>query len=159
MSRERHPFLVWWLFTIDTYALLSGTSKGEVVHAMMVNDLVPPWNVYIHPVGPDGLSVIHPEERESLPLAARVNYEICLLAARLGQLARLCRTEWNDHTSREGGMMPNIHLRIREVFDMQVAFRQLMASSEAARLDSLKDSLPDRSRNLYIQVWHTPPFP
>ena len=123
---ERHPYLVWWIFIIDTYASLSGSGEGEFIDTALKRDLIPPLHEQLPPLGIQGSNNYYPEEREVFPAVLNLNRRMILLAARLGGLARELRIAGlSSNTSASGPAEVDAMDRRGRVNGIQWAFRQL----------------------------------
>ncbi|KAL2386352.1 hypothetical protein RJZ90_000748 [Blastomyces dermatitidis] len=155
---EKFPFIIWWVCSIDLYALFSGTGTGEFIGAVLENDMIPPPTFHLYPLGPDGTSIIYPEERDILPTVLQINHDIFVLAARLGLLASEFRaqstyangTAMNTTSSNSShGFPPQIPAdREKRLFRIQQAFRHLWVTSNLSVLEQQMDLLPSRSKEM-----------
>jgi Fungal specific transcription factor domain len=154
---ERFPFITWWICNIDLYALFSGAGTGEFVGTMLKNDMMPPPSFHLYPLGMDGSSIVYPEETESLPMILQLNYEVTVLAVRLGLLAQELRREAPALTF-ESQEIASHHrhvstkLRQRRVFELQEALRHLWLTPLALMLTQQPEMLPPRSRQTFEQA-------
>ncbi|KLJ07578.1 hypothetical protein EMPG_16936 [Blastomyces silverae] len=155
---EKFPFIIWWVCSIDLYALFSGTGTGEFIGAVLKNDMIPSPRFHLYPLGPDGTSIIYPEERGILPTILQFNHDIFVLAARLGLLASEFRTQstyangtaMNTTNSDSSHGFPPQMLADREkrLFGIQQAFRHLWVTSNLSVLEQQMDLLPSRSKEM-----------
>ncbi|EAW11142.1 uncharacterized protein ACLA_088310 [Aspergillus clavatus NRRL 1] len=84
---ERYPSILWWVCTVDLYALLSGAGTGSFVRAAMENsDLLPEPGLFQLPVRLDGYRSVSPED-DRLRVLFRLHHDTFMLAARFGFLA------------------------------------------------------------------------
>jgi hypothetical protein len=151
---ERYPFIIWLVCHIDIHAVFSGSGTGEFFDTMLENDMLPPPSFQLYPLGMDGSSVISPEEADSLPTILQLNYDITVLAARLGQLGRELRRE------AVAQLFPNesvqnrtdTKMRQRRTFELQEAFRQLWQAPAVVLIDQAVETLSPRSLEIYQQV-------
>lgn len=153
---ERYPFIIWWVCNIDLNALLSGAGSGEFLGAILKNNMLPEPEFQLYPLGPDGYSVIYPEEADSLPAILRLHRETFILASRLGFLAAELRKGSLSPTFWDGSMSPTsfsdaIH-QSNKLMDIQHGLKILWGSSNAVYLCQRMDSLPQRSREILQQV-------
>jgi Fungal specific transcription factor domain len=151
---ERFPFITWWICNIDLYALFSGAGTGEFVGTMLKNDMMPPPSFHLYPFGVDGSSIVYAEETESLPAILQLNYEVTVLAVRLGLLAQELRRDATALTfdSQEiGSHQRHVSTKIRQrrVFELQEAFRHLWVSPTILMLGQQPEMLPPRSRQSF----------
>ncbi|OJD27852.1 hypothetical protein ACJ73_00755 [Blastomyces percursus] len=155
---EKFPFIIWWVCSIDLYALFSGTGTGEFIGAVLKNDMIPPPTLHLYPLGPDGTSIIHPEERDILPTILQLNHDIFVLAARLGLLASEFRTQSTyangtamntTNSNSSHGFTPHMLAdREKRLFGIQQAFRHLWVTSNLSILEQQMDLLPSRSKEM-----------
>lgn len=136
------------------YALFSGAGTGEFVGTMLKNDMVPPPSFHLYPIGIDGSSIVYAEETESLPIILQLNYEVTVLAVRLGLLAQeLCReaTALTFDSQEIGSHQRRVSTQIRQrrVFELQEAFRQLWITPTILVLGQQPEMLPPRSRQCF----------
>lgn len=163
-GRERFPFIIWWICNVDLYALIGGAGTGEFVGAMINGNMLPGPEHILYPTGGDGISVIHPEEQESLPTILQLSYDTFLAAANLGFLAAEARNEMLGSAAFVGsgtststmpyaimGFSPSEQWH-QEVLALQQRLRMLWESPEALFLMRHRNSLPKRSREVLEQV-------
>ncbi|KAL2427098.1 hypothetical protein ABEF95_008430 [Exophiala dermatitidis] len=147
---ERFPFVVWWICNIDLNALFSGAGRGEYVGYMLSHDIIPPPSFHLHPLGLDGSSVVYEEELDSLPTILQLDYEVTVLAVRLGLLSREFRHETPAFIA--GDMLHRVQvIRARQtrIFEVQEALRQLWVAPGVSMVSRLAPNLPTRSKLLY----------
>lgn len=121
---------------------------------MLKNDMIPPPSFHLYPLGIDGSSIIYAEETDSLPMILQLNYEVTVLAVRLGLLAHELRREASALTfdiQEIGSHQRHIStkLRKRRVFELQEAFRHLWMTPSILMLRQQPDMLPPRSRQSF----------
>lgn len=148
---ERFPFIVWWVCDIDLDALLSGPGPGEFVGHMLKNDLIPPPSFQLYPLGADGSSVVYPEERDSLPVALQLSYEVALHAMRLGLMAREFRSDTSFETTDLLQKSMAIKVRQSRLSDIQEGLRQLWTVPSVQELGRMRLSV--RAQRLFHQAW------
>ena len=97
-GHEPYSFIVWWVASIDTHAVLSGMGNGEFIETMLRNNMLPsgmdpqnPYHTYDYNSPYHGLA--SPSGHEALPSALAFHRRISILAAELGLLARDIRAE------------------------------------------------------------------
>lgn len=157
---ERYPYIIWWICNIDLYALFSGAGSGEFVGTMLNNDMIPPPSFHLYPLGIDGSSIVYAEEVQTLPTVLQLNYEVTLLAVRLGLLAQEFRKEVTVARVADG-ITPQQHqydvkLRQTRVYELQEALRHLWASPAIAALFpqlGQSDDVPPRSRQVFESAY------
>lgn len=148
---ERFPYIIWWICGIDLDALLSGMGPGEYVEYMMSNDLVPPPSYHLYPLGDDGSSVVYPEERESLPMALQLDYEVTLHAIRLGLLANDFTNDTSYQAADQRQMSMILRIRQSRVSEIQEGLRQLWTAPRVQRLGRMQ--LPPRAQRVFHHAW------
>jgi hypothetical protein len=128
---------------------------------MLNNDMLPPPSFHLYPLGAEGSSVIYPREEDTLPALLQLNYELSILAAKLGQLARDFRKEATAEADDEDLSLKHSNIRRRRsrISQLQDAFRQLWGASIIASLSLCAYTLPKRSTELLVHVstfflWH-----
>ncbi|ERF75071.1 hypothetical protein EPUS_04853 [Endocarpon pusillum Z07020] len=151
---EQFPFITWWICNIDLYALFSGAGTGEFVGTMLKNDMMPPPSFHLYPLSPDGSSIIYAGETESLPTILQLNYEVTVLAVRLGLLAQELRrdaTALAFDSQEMGSHHRHVSTKLRQqrVYELQEALRQLWLSPSTLMLGQQPEMLPPRSRQSF----------
>lgn len=153
---ERYPFLIWWLCNLDMNALFSGAGTGDFVGYMLKNDIVPPPSFHLYPLGIDGSSIVYGEETETLPKILQLNYDVTLLAVRIGLLARELRAEASEHAFTADmlsqGLQIDADLRRSRVQELQEALRQIWDLPNTVRLEQQIEELPSRPRQVLEQA-------
>jgi hypothetical protein len=150
---ERYPFIIWLVVNLELQAIFCGLSSGEFINTILENDMMPPPSFHLYPLGLDGSSVIYAEESDTLPLILQLGYDIAVLAARLGQLARELRKETGGQAFPVENMQrTDTKMRQRRVYELQEAFRQLWQAPTIILIVQAAKSLPTRSLEIYQQV-------
>ena len=90
---ERYLFVVWWVFSIDTHSVLTGSGRGEFVETMLNGDVLSSLRV-------PGSTV----DRHARPSVLEFHRTILILAARLGLLARDLRQVVTQSYGRQAQM-------------------------------------------------------
>lgn len=149
---ERYPFFIWWLCNIDLYALLSGAGLGGFVGSMLNNDILPPPSFHLCPLGADGSSVVYGEEAETLPIILQLNYDVTLIAVRMGLLARELRTEASEYAFTSDmlsqGLQIDAKLRQSRIQEVQESLRQIWTLPHVVELENQVEDLPPRPRQV-----------
>lgn len=155
-SRERYPYITWWICKFDLHALLSGASSGELVGTMLQNDQIPPPSFHLYPLHKDGRSLIYAEELPALPTILQLNYEVTLIAVRMGLLSQKLRGDIITNNTIDGITSQQTPLdgkpRQSCVSEVQDALRRFRASPAVSNLlFKFKSSgnLPLRSKQLF----------
>lgn len=148
---EMYPFITWWICNIDLYALYSGAGTGDFVGTMLTNDMMPPPSFHLYPLGMDGSSIMYPEETSTLPSVLQLNYEVTVLAVRLGLLAQELKQETFFKREDESLQEQHVSTRIRQsrILDLQESFRQLWTAPTIMMIAQRVDLLPRRARQLF----------
>jgi Fungal specific transcription factor domain len=134
---------------IDLDALFTGAGSGDYVGAMLKNDLIPPPSFHLYPLGLDGSSVVYEYELETLPTILQLDFEVTVLAVRLGLLSQEFRS---DTTFRTGGSKQrdrDTRLRQSRIYELQESLRQLWATPSVMLVGQDPESLPFRSKRLF----------
>lgn len=156
LGSERYPFIIWWVCTIDLYALFSGAGSGEFVGAMVKGNMLPGPDTLLYPTSPTGYSVIYPEENDSLPMILQMHHDTFVLAIRLGFLAADLRREAMSSRFLAGsvGPAPFAHptSRLKKLLELRNSLRLLWESPNAIWLRQNMSSFPPRSVELWQQV-------
>ena len=157
---ERYPYITWWICNIDLYALFSGAGSGEFVGTMLQNDMIPPPSFHLYPLGMDGSSIVYVEELQTLPTVLQLNYEVTLLAVRLGLLSQEFRKDVTIDQIVDGTTLQQRHfdtkLRQSRVYELQDALRHLWGSPSITALFSAlsqSDGVPPRSKQLFDSAY------
>lgn len=124
---------------------------GEYVEYMMRNDLVPPPSYHLYPLGDDGSSVVYPEERDSLPMALQLDYEVTLHAIRLGLLANDFMNDTSYATADQRQMSMILRIRQSRVSEIQEGLRQIWTAPQVQKLG--RTHLPPRSQRVFHHAW------
>ncbi|KAF7597422.1 hypothetical protein BBP40_003669 [Aspergillus hancockii] len=83
---ERYPFIIWWVCTIDLYALFSGAGAGEYVKTVTESNMLPgPESLLCFP-SLNGFGVIDRREHDGLAIM-HLYKDTFMLAVRLGLVA------------------------------------------------------------------------
>ncbi|GAQ03482.1 hypothetical protein ALT_0803 [Aspergillus lentulus] len=143
---EPYPHIIWWVCSVDLYALLSGAGTGAFVQEAMENpDLLPGHGASQQSMHIPSYRSVSLEDRDSL-IVLRLYHDTFKLAARLGFLAAESR--------RINLPFPCSHQdqRQREVCEWRGALWLLWNSPEAQFLARAQESLP-----LFLQeiLWQT----
>ena len=148
---EQFPFITWWVCNIDLYALYSGAGTGEFVGTMLKNDMIPPPSFHLYPLSMDGSSIIYAEETNTLPTVLQLNYEVIVLAVRLGLLAQELKHEAFFKREDVSQQEQHVDIKIRQsrILELQESLRQLWVAPNIMLLGKRLDLLPRRSRQLF----------
>jgi hypothetical protein len=148
---ERFPFITWWICNIDLYALYSGAGTGDFVGTMLNNDMIPPPSFHLYPLGMDGSSIMYVEETDTLPIVLQLNYEVTVLAVRLGLLAKELKQEASQEPRGFSLHEQHVDIRMRQsrILELQESLRQLWVAPNIMLLGQRLDLLPRRSQQLF----------
>ena len=147
---ERYPYVTWWICNFDLYALLSGAGDGDFFRTMLKSNAISSPSCHLYPLRMDGRSVIYAEELPTLPIVLQFNYEITMIAVRLGLLSQELRKDIT--TDNIVDAITDAKLRQGRVGELQDAMRQLWASPAVANLISKfksSENVPSRSKQLF----------
>ncbi|EER42675.1 conserved hypothetical protein [Histoplasma capsulatum H143] len=100
---EKFPFIIWWVCSIDLYALFSGTGTGEFIATVLKNDMIPSPGYHLYPLGQDGTSVIYPEEMDILPTILQLNHDIFATTLFHASLIYSYTSMWSSQSIETGG--------------------------------------------------------
>jgi hypothetical protein len=120
---------------------------------MLQNDMIPPPSFHLYPLGMDGSSIVYAEEVQTLPTVLQLNYELTLLAVRVGLLAHEFRKDGTVSRMADG-TLPQV--RQTRVCELQDALRYLWASPTIAVLFAelgQSDDAPPRSKQLFESAY------
>jgi hypothetical protein len=154
LTYEPYPFFIWWICQIDIYAAFSGIGDGTFVNTMLKHDMLPPPNLHLYPLGTEGSSVIRPEEENTLPALLKLDHELSVLAAKLGQLAREFRRKAMAQANDSCFSLEDLNLRNRRsrTSELQAAFRLFWDTLNIPPLSLSIDTLPKRSMEMFVHV-------
>lgn len=150
-GREKFPYVIWWICNIDLDALLSGMGHGAFLGYMLKNDLIPPPSYHLFPLGSDGTSIIYAEEQDTLPTALQLDYEVTILAARLGLLTYEFRNDVSFDTLNLQQRAMTVRVRQSRILDLQESLRHLW--NVPAIRDLSHEQLPTRTQRLLQRSW------
>jgi hypothetical protein len=127
---------------------------------MLQNDMIPPPSFHLYPLGMDGSSIVYAEEVQTLPTVLQLNYELTLLAVRVGLLAHEFRKDGTVSRMADGTLPQqkdyNLKVRQTRVCELQDALRYLWASPTIAVLFAelgQSDDAPPRSKQLFESAY------
>lgn len=129
-SMEPYDFLVWSIFSIDVYALLSTTGSGTFAQALLGKNMLPTPERHVSPIALGLPHTIPPDEQLYFPELQQLNQQVLLLAAQIGQMARSFRSEahrkFSDPTQSalETAYFLNCRMRVQALHKMVENTRQ-----------------------------------
>lgn len=85
---ESYPFVIWWVFSIDTHSVLTGSGRGDFVETMLASDMLPSLRIINQGSGVRVHDLSSAPEDHPGSSALEFHRSILILAARLGLLAR-----------------------------------------------------------------------
>jgi hypothetical protein len=127
---EPYDFIVWGIYCIDVYALLSTTGTGSFIDVFLKQKIVPALERTLIPMGFNQSQIIRTEEQPYFAAIIQLNQQVLFLAARVGQLAQNLRSEkqtmpdYPGFTKSEEGYLLNCRDRIQELRQMINSTRQ-----------------------------------
>ncbi|MCJ1401685.1 hypothetical protein MMC11_004902 [Xylographa trunciseda] len=154
---EPFPAIVWWVFIIDTHALLCGIGRGAFLSNLIRTGHVPTSADMIRAPGLVEPSSHVPEEAPLMPKTLDFHRAVTLLAAQLGLLASSLRDAANMR--RSSG-----HMRVarsghpqwqQQVQELQESLRQAWRTQVPVALTTgYRDgTLPGRIRGVYEHTY------
>ncbi|KAH7364485.1 fungal-specific transcription factor domain-containing protein [Rhexocercosporidium sp. MPI-PUGE-AT-0058] len=96
-SVDDYDFIIWMIYCIDVYAVLSASGTGMFVEVVLKQNMLPTPERCLLPARADQPQIIYPEEQPYFPTLIHLNQEVILIALQVGQLGRALRAE----TSRQ----------------------------------------------------------
>ncbi|KAL9603413.1 MAG: hypothetical protein Q9179_002218, partial [Wetmoreana sp. 5 TL-2023] len=149
---EPYSFLLWWVCSIDTHALLCGTSDGELVDAMLQYNMFPSADNIVQLNGSRECYDPLTEEAHAMPVVLDFNRKIEILTCRLGLLRRNLQRD-AESFARQGRKMSKADLleRQRRVTDIQQALRRTWNEQMPPYITvGLRNyTLPTRARGIF----------
>lgn len=116
---------------------------------MLNNDIIPPPSFHLHPLGLDGSSVVYAQELDTLPTILQLDYEVTILAVRLGFLAREFRQDTAFAATEVLRSAQVTRMRQSRIFEVQEALRQLWVTPGVSMVAQNAPNLPCRSKVLF----------
>ena len=157
---EPYSFLLWWVCSIDTHALLCGTSNGELVEAMLQYNMFPAADNVVQNVAGECYDSVT-EEAHAMPTVLEFNRKIEILACRVGLLRRNLRRE-AEAFARQGIKMTKAELftRQRKVAELQLTLRRTWTEHMPpyVAVGLRNKTLPSRARGIFDNVSRSSPF-
>ncbi|KZF26886.1 hypothetical protein L228DRAFT_235892 [Xylona heveae TC161] len=105
--RETYPYLIWWVCIIDIFVVLGGTGSGEFMQAIMRLNLLPPALSTLPPRSSLISGPLFPEEQNIFLPILQLNRELVILAAELGQMAKVLRADAVQRFATQNRIPPN----------------------------------------------------
>ena len=153
---EPFPAILWWVFIIDTHALLCGIGRGTFVSNLIRNGHVPTSADMIQAPGLVEPSSHVPEEAPLMPSTLDFHRAVTLLAARLGLLASTLRSAASlRRSSGQIGVAQTSHPQWQQqVHEIQESLKQAWRTQVPLALSTgyQDGNLPGRIRGIYKHV-------
>lgn len=159
-SKERHPWIRFYVMVIDAFATLSSCSNGEFIDMLVQHDLLPYRGNALAPLAIGSARHLYPEEEPVFEPVQRFNVRILVLATQLGQLAQGLRKEAEQRSRKDGpGAVPTPPQeqgRRHRVAELRNALTSMWRTEMPSvirerRLDGASE-LPLRVENIYHHV-------
>ncbi|MCJ1282031.1 hypothetical protein MMC26_001354 [Xylographa opegraphella] len=158
---EPFPAIVWWVFIIDTHALLCGIGKGTFISNLIRNGHVPTSADMIRAPGLVEPSSHVPEEAPMMPSTLDFHRVVTLLAARLGLIASNLRSAASLRISSAQPRVPQAsHPQWQQqVHEIQESLRQAWRTQVPLALSTgyRDQTLPARICGIYEHRTETTP--
>ncbi|MCJ1317526.1 hypothetical protein MMC15_002851 [Xylographa vitiligo] len=154
---EPFPAILWWVFIIDTHALLCGIGRGTFVSNLIRSGHVPTSADMIRAPGLVEPSSCVPEEAPLMPSTLDFHRAVTLLAARLGLLASTLRGAASmRRASGQTRVAQNSHPQWQQqVHEIQESLRQAWSTQVPMALSTgyQDGTLPARIRGIYEHTY------
>ncbi|MCJ1294762.1 hypothetical protein MMC34_006320 [Xylographa carneopallida] len=154
---EPFPAILWWVFIIDTHALLCGIGRGTFVSNLIRNGHVPTSADMIQAPGLVEPSSHVPEEAPLMPSTLDFHRAVTLLAARLGLLASTLRSAASlRRSSGQIGVAQTSHPQWQQqVHEIQESLKQAWRTQVPLALSTgyQDGNLPGRIRGIYKHTY------
>ncbi|MCJ1431713.1 hypothetical protein MMC27_001068 [Xylographa pallens] len=154
---EPFPAILWWVFIIDTHALLCGIGRGTLISNLIRSGHVPTSADMIRAPGLVEPSSHVPEEAPMMPSTLDLHRAVTLLAARLGLLASSLRSAASmQRSSGQIRVAQASHPQWQQqVHEIQESLRQAWSTQVPMVLSTgYRDgTLPARIRGIYEHVY------
>ena len=163
---EPFPAILWWVFIIDTHALLCGIGRGTLISNLIRSGHVPTSADMIRAPGLVEPSSRVPEEASLMPSTLDLHRAVTLLAARLGLLASNLRSAASMRSSGQIRAAQAGHPQWQQqVHEIQESLRQTWRTQVPLVLSTgYRDgTVPARIRGIYehvgvlllLDLWHS----
>ncbi|KAH9218950.1 fungal-specific transcription factor domain-containing protein [Leptodontidium sp. 2 PMI_412] len=90
---DHYDFIIWIIYCIDVYAVLSASGTGMFVEVVLKQNMLPSPERRLLPTRADQPPLIYPEEQAYFPIVININQEIILIALQVGRLGKALRAE------------------------------------------------------------------
>lgn len=99
---ESYPFMIWWIFVLDTYACLCGSGRARFVQTVHRFNMLPSPETQLSPLSPTRTDAYLPDEANMLPHLLVLSQGTVMYAANVAQMAYSFRTQATEqHTGSE----------------------------------------------------------
>jgi len=90
---EHHNWIIFSIYLMDIYALLSATGSGSFSEILLQQNMIPGPEQIFPPIQPGFPQYFYPGEESHFPQLILLNQEMLLLALRIGKMAQELRAE------------------------------------------------------------------
>lgn len=98
-GREPHPYVLWSICHLDTYACLMGNGKCDFVRTVLENNMLPAVGEGMPTPG----YTVWPNEAQTFPAVLALNRAVLIQTAKLAQTAQKFRKEAEDRVTVSPG--------------------------------------------------------
>lgn len=155
-GRDPYQFIIWWIFSLDATALLSGSGTGDFVDTMHGSNHLPTTTELLDGSVLVGTDPLQPDEVELVPLAIELYRQMTILAAKTGRLARRLRgaAGWPGHGEPSTLVRADIVHRQQQVSELRASLKQTWRTQvPPALLNGYQEnSLPRRACGIFETV-------
>ena len=149
---ESYSFIVWWVFSIDTHSVLTGSGSGDFVRTMLANNRMSSLSMegQVSNLSFSDSSSDHPG-----PSVLEFHRSIVVLAARLGLLARELRQTVAQRYGRQDQATHAERTQRRQRVEQLRDRLRITWKSHAANFDAMGYSIqnvPIHSRGIQEHV-------
>lgn len=109
--------------------------------------MIPSSRTHLYPVDAEGLSVIHPDERETLPIVLQLNHEVTVHTTRLALLAHESRVGQSLETADDRQRKTTAEHHPHRVLDIRQRLQELWTNLAVQKLSRMH--LPARAQRLF----------
>ena len=152
---EIYPFVIWWVFSIDTHSVLTGSGRGDFAETMLAGNTLPSLSTHGRAsmlTFPKSPNVPHDNPELSVLDFHRI---ILALAARLGLLARDLRQILPPSRGRHAQVLhAEITQRRQKAEELRHNLRDTW-NTQASVFESMgygNDTVPIESRGIFEHV-------
>ncbi|KAH7417033.1 fungal-specific transcription factor domain-containing protein [Cadophora sp. MPI-SDFR-AT-0126] len=127
-SVDHFDFIIWMIYCIDVYALLSASGTGMFVEVVLKQNMLPLPERCLLPERTGQPQVIQPEEQAYFPGVITINQEIVLIALQVGRLGRTLRAEARQRHFGESSHLLDNNYNMERYNQVQVLHQVLRDS-------------------------------